>query len=238
MISFIQHASGSKANMYEVQSLSGRLLIDFGLAWKPTLKALSYDLSGIEGALLGHAHGDHSKSLCKIVESGIDVYATQETFDMLPSVSRPRRLKVIKPGEQFNVGPFNVTPFSVYHDTPGACGFVIEQGNECILFVTDTATIAEDWRESGTQFNIIAIEASWNRARIDAGLEAGTINSFYANRLKTTHMEDTETKRYLRDYCDLSKVRELHLIHMSSTMDKQAVKAEFEDEFMLPVFVK
>lgn len=235
---FEQKYSSSDGNLYLVTSAHGRFLIECGVSYKNLIAALDFDLSDIGFCLLTHSHRDHYHCFEKLAGMGILIYATKKTFDVLPLVDRPRMLKTIIFDQQFIVEFFKVTPFETYHDLAGSCGFVIEQGDDAILFAIDTATIKEDWRESDIKFTTIAIECSWNRGRIEAGLEAGKLHPFYTNRLKTTHMEDVETMRYLREYCDLSKCREIHLLHLSPTMDKDALQKEFEDEFMLPIIIK
>lgn len=244
MLTFIQHFSSSMGNLYEIKSAEGRLLIECGVSWKKLTLALDFDLAGIHGCILTHFHKDHSHCFEKLVGHSVPVYATQETFDVLPLVARPRMLKPIVPDQQFMVGPFEVTPFETHHDAEGSCGFVIEQGNDSLLFCTDSTHISEQFMElnHGKQvpkrFTHIAIECSWDRERVDEGLMAGKINQFYADRLTRTHMEVSHTLLYLQEYCDMSRCREIHLIHLSSTLDKESVRARFEEEFMLPVFIK
>jgi len=232
---FLQHASGSAGNMYEVIGSSGeRLIIDCGLSWTKTLECLDHNMDGICGLLIDHAHSDHSKSYEKFTEHGIDVYATECTYQYLPPVKRPRRLKRVMPGKERQIGPFSVTPFSLHHDIENV-GFIIKQGGEALCYATDTTHISESW---DIPFTTIAIEASWSQQRIDEGLASGKLSSFYTERLKRTHMEVEHCLLYLRNYCNLSRCREIHLIHCSSTLDKESVRARFEKELMIKTIIK
>lgn len=235
-MNFLQHYSGSKGNLFEVQAPGqGRILIECGGTWKSLLRSLNGDLHDIHGCLASHFHADHSSNYEKLTEFGIPIYATHQTFTVLPPVKRSRSLHEITPDKRFTVGPFSVTPFHTHHDAEGSVGFVVEQGTDALLFCTDSTHITESW---DVPFTTVAIECSWDKARIEEGLASGKINSYYAKRLTTTHMEKAHTMLYLREYVDLSRCRELHLIHMSKTMDSEATRKEFEDEFMIPTFIK
>ena len=238
MLTFEQKYSGSDGNLYLVTSPEGRFLIEAGVPWAKLQKALDYDLSGIKFCLISHADSDHSFCYEKLTEFGINIFATHETFDILPPVKRQRRLKAVIPDKWFTVGSFSIMPFEVFHDREGTVGFIVEQGTESLFYATDTSYIAEDWSHREKPFTIIAIEASWDKKRIEAGLLAGKINAVYANRLMLTHQEVSNCKLWLNKFCDLSRCREINLIHVSSTCDKAAIKADFEEEFLIPIFIK
>lgn len=49
--------SGSHGNCYLLQIGSGAILLDVGVAWKEVLRAIDYNLSAIDFALITHSHG-------------------------------------------------------------------------------------------------------------------------------------------------------------------------------------
>jgi hypothetical protein len=54
---FIQHYSGSEANLYQVIALNGdSLIIEAGVSWQKLLSALNFNLKGVLGALISHEH--------------------------------------------------------------------------------------------------------------------------------------------------------------------------------------
>lgn len=48
--------SGSQGNSYCLEVNGEWLLIELGLPWKQILKALNFNLEGISGVLVSHAH--------------------------------------------------------------------------------------------------------------------------------------------------------------------------------------
>lgn len=232
---FIQHYSSSTGNLYVVTASNGkRLLLECGVPWKKMQKALAYDLSNIVGCLVTHEHKDHCKAIHEVLAAGIDCYMSDGTRKALGLVTH-RRATAVEHGKPFPYCyPFQVYPIRINHDAAEPYGFVVKDGNESLLFVPDTSHITQRFK---LPFNIIALECSFDGPTLAARVEAGAINETLAKRLLTSHMEVQVTKRYLREFCDLSKCREIHLLHMSAdNINADRIRKEFEDEFMIPTF--
>ena len=234
---FDSFSSSSRANLYCVTAANGkRLLIECGCTWKKLQKALNHDLSDIVGCLLTHEHKDHSKCVEDVLENGIDVYASAGTFDALGVVHR-KALRIYDM-ERFTIDDmFMIFPFPVNHDANEPLGFiVVENGSlESLLFVTDTSHIKQKF---GLAFSIIALCCNYDGDLLRKREEAGEINTEFAKRLLTSHMERGVTKKYIADSCNLSKCTEIHLLHMSGdNIAQEAVRAEFENEFIVKTHI-
>lgn len=234
---FDSYYSSSSGNLYCVTAGNGkRLLIDPGVTWKKVQKALSYDLTNIAGCLISHEHKDHSKAVEDVLMSEIDVYASKGTFDALGV--EHRKAHIIRDKESFNIDDtFNVFPFALQHDAAETLGFVIMDRiyKEDMLFVTDTCVIKQ-W--FGLAFSIIAICCNYDGRLLRDRVDNGDCNEVLAKRLLDSHMEWHVTKTYIAESCCLDKCTEIHLLHMSlSNIDKEAVRAEFENEFMTKTFI-
>ena len=239
---FRQHFSGSSENLYEVIADNGkRLLIDPGCTWKKLQKALNYDLSNIVGALCGHSHADHSKAVKNVLKAVINVYSAPETLEVL-GVYEDRNSRSVSENEWYKIDCFDVLPFRVRHDAVNPYGFIIKCGDESMLFATDTACLLQTFK---TQFNIVAIEASYNREYLQKRIDYGTIDKSVAQRLLLSHMEEKETMRVLngknRDgeyFLDLSKCSVIHLLHMSAdNLNKERIKKEFEGKLFREIII-
>jgi phosphoribosyl 1,2-cyclic phosphodiesterase len=237
---FDQLYSGSKGNLYVVSAGNGkRLIIDPGVTWKKLQKALNYDLTGIVGCLLTHEHKDHSKAVKDILQAGIYVFASQGTLDAIDlKLANHRRAKVIRDKSVVRIGlnaDFKFRAFSVSHDATEPLGFVIKADDEYLLFATDTSHIRQQFM---TLFNIIAIECSYDKAILNKRVESGDINEEVAKRLLTSHTEKQEAMRYIRKFCDISKCREIHLLHCSrDNLNIEQTKTEFANKFFIEVKV-
>ena len=235
---FKAHFSSSAGNLYELISASGqRMLIDPGVTWAKLQKALKYDLSNIDGVCCGHFHADHSKSAGKVLEAGIDLFASKETLDAL-DLCGCRHSHVIEDERRFSIGQtFECFPFSLQHDAEGALGFVIydKSSDENLLYVNDTRSIKQQF---GLAFDIVAICCGYDINVLRKREADGTIDPSLAKRLLLSHMEAETTKLYLRDCCCLDQCTEIHLLHCSrGNLGAEKVRRDIEAEFFTKTLI-
>ena len=231
---FIQHYSGSKGNFYEIVAENGkRLLIDPGVPWKKILQALCFDLTDIAGCLITHEHKDHCKAVEQVIEAGIDVYASRYTHAAM-GFDDKRRAKIL-PHYYKTIGDFEVLRFSTNHDAAEPTGFIIREGDKYMLFATDTSHIKYNF---SCKFDIVSLECSYDADILQEKVDSGEVNEALAKRLLESHMSSDECKRYLKEFCDLSRCTEIHLLHLSgNNIVKEHVAKEFEDEFLIDTII-
>jgi len=240
-MTFQKFYSSSMANLYAVTATNGRrLLLECGCRWVMLEKALDYKLDCFDGALVTHSHADHSRAVEDVLASGIDVYASEGTLRALePTLHLHRRAHVIRAGEKFRVGSFEAFPFDTEHDAEEPLGFVIHEKPgkdilDSLLFVTDTMLITQRF---AVEFGIIAICCSYDKDILKARVKAETISEALAKRLLFSHMEKRVTLRYLKEFCNLGKCREIHLLHMSSqNIDKKKTRKDVEDALFIKTY--
>ncbi len=131
------------------------MLVDCGLAF-PDAEMLGVDLvipdftyleqnaDKIKGIVITHGHEDHIGSLAYLLkEVNIPVYATRLTIGLIESkleehsLSGSVELKVIRPGDRFDLGGFNVEAIHVNHSIPDAVAFAIRCGAGTIVQMGD-----------------------------------------------------------------------------------------------------
>jgi phosphoribosyl 1,2-cyclic phosphodiesterase len=224
-MTFEQHYSSSRGNLYSVTASNGnRLLIECGVRFKDILKSLRYQIKNVEGCLLSHEHKDHSEAVRDITGAGVAVYSGAGTLKSL-GLSGNRLL--IECGVRFK--SFDVLCFSTQHDAAEPLGFVVRCDDEFLLFATDTKNIESDI--FGFAYSIVAIECSYSEAELRNNHEAGRIDDERFKRLLDSHMEVRHTEYLLKKF-NLSKCREIHLLHLSrENLDKDKVLTNFKEEF-------
>ena len=141
--------SGSQGNATIVQWDDDAILVDCGFNYKTLCSRLteafgSTDvLERVKGVLLTHSHGDHTRGLRVLLDNHpeIAVYANSMTAE-----TTIREEKLVDPpvacfenGQNFEVGPFQIHPFSVPHDTSDPVGYLIK-GDEIYFHATDFGT--------------------------------------------------------------------------------------------------
>ena len=143
---FCPIASGSSGNCIYAGSDSHSVLIDAGISGKRIEAGLGQiDRTGkdIDGILITHEHSDHIKGIGILARRyEMPVYMTQGTADALREITSvgkiPKDLiRVIKAGEDFEVGSLRVHPFTVSHDAAEPVGFRLKHTGDGWTLETD-----------------------------------------------------------------------------------------------------
>lgn len=112
-----------------------RLLIDYGVLHKYDLKKLKPDV-----ILITHAHPDHYLWTKKELKTDIQIYTTKETLNY--GKFKPQNYNIIKPGNQFKIGPFRILPYKVLHSIKcPAVGFKIFFNKKTLIYNPDLVDI-------------------------------------------------------------------------------------------------
>jgi phosphoribosyl 1,2-cyclic phosphodiesterase len=198
--------SSSAGNGYLLQDSEGNcLILEAGVRLKEVKKALDFDLSGVQGCLISHRHGDHIKYASDYMKAGIDVY-TDATNGL-----EGHRFIQMESGKQLTIGPWKIKPFSVIHDVP-TFGFLLdhpESGKTC--FITDTHYCPYIFKG----LNNIIIEANFCEEIMTKRFLEGSLNAVVRARTMKSHMSLQTTLDFLKAN-DLSEVNNIILIHLSS----------------------
>lgn len=204
-------ASGSKGNCYLLQLKDETLILECGIRFREIVEGLDFNLENVVGCLVTHEHKDHSKSIENLNKNGIDVYASKGTYESLGI--EHHRAKVIESEKLFKVGNFTIMPFETKHDAKEPLGFLInhkEIGN--LLFITDSYYCEYNFNN----LNHILVECNYSKNILDENIENGVIPVSLRNRIVKSHFSLNNVIDFLKSN-DLSKVKNLLLIHLSSS---------------------
>lgn len=223
---FIPHYSSSKGNLYRLEADSGSLLLEAGVSIKQIKKALDFRLGEVAGVLISHSHKDHSMAMADLLKFGMDVFCTEQTAKNL-NIDH-HRLHYIEPLQQFSIGQFKILPFPTEHDCPGSVGFLIADGQDKLVFATDTFFIK--YKFMGLTY--IAIECNYSSETI-----APDIHPVRKKRLFTSHFSLKNVIGFLRSN-DLSAVKAIYLLHMSpDNSDPEYFIREVQKATGKPVYI-
>lgn len=223
--------SSSSGNSYLLESENQTLMIECGRRFEEIKKALKFDLHRVQGCLLTHLHGDHSKAINQVLAAGIDVYSSSDCFDGL--TVKHHRAKAINPGVKIKVGDFSVKAFEVKHDVT-CYGYMIDHPESGLIgFITDTFYVPA--RIRGLKH--IIVEANYSEQIIKEGQEAGRLPKFLKDRILESHFSLENCKDFLLAN-DLSQVQTITLIHLSNAnSNEEQFKREIEQATGKRVFV-
>ena len=204
-------ASGSKGNAYRISDGVTSLLLDAGVPLSRLRPALGFRVSALDGCLVTHAHKDHCRAVGELLRTGVNVFTSQGTIDALGLSSH--RLRAVRALEELKIGTFSVLPFDVQHDAPEPLGFLLSSRatGEKVLYLTDSYYTKYTFRG----LTHIMCECNYSEEALRESVENGSVDPALAKRLRTSHMSLDHFLDLLRAN-DLSAVRKIYLLHLSS----------------------
>ena len=136
-------ASGSEGNSTFVETLTHKILIDLGMNLKYIKERLSeLDISPneVDSIFISHVHNDHIGALENYIKKyDPNVYMSKLMFDELPKDSLIRKYdNVIFFDHDFYIDEVKVELVKTSHDTKDSRGFILSEGNNSVVYLTDT----------------------------------------------------------------------------------------------------
>jgi len=139
-------ASSSKGNAYLVEHEGSVILIDDGLSYRELNKRIkekvgkecqtpfaNFSCDMIQAVLITHSHGDHVDGLPTLLKKhDLPVYANVMTAEtVIADKGIPEDAFVcFENGQEFEIGPFVIHPFSIPHDTADPVGYQVKVRGE------------------------------------------------------------------------------------------------------------
>lgn len=218
-------ASGSAGNCYKVSNEDTTLLIECGIPYKKIQEALNFKTTDIDGVLVSHEHGDHSKACKDLIKAGVNLYMTKGTKEALKLDSH--RIKSFKNfGDSYfdvDIGSFKIKPFKIVHDAKEPVGFVIYDSltNEELVFITDT------------QYSIYSFSPDYFMMEVNYVREAinknDSLHPDLRARIKENHMS-LDTAINLLERSDLSRLKKIYVMHLSdANSDAKVIKERLQE---------
>ena len=138
-------ASGSKGNCTFIQTKKHNILIDVGVTTlyiENNLKEIGIDPNSIDLVLITHSHTDHT--------GGLKVFNNKYHPNIYIS---PKILKETKlDGSKFNIldsldeiKDIKITEIQLSHDVSDIKGYIIEEDNSSMVYITDTGYINKNY---------------------------------------------------------------------------------------------
>ena len=212
-------ASGSSGNCYKISNEDTTLLIECGIPYKKIQQALNFKTTDIDGVLVSHEHGDHSKACKDLIKAGVDLYMTKGTKEALKLDSH--RVKTFRQWSMYldvKIGSFTIKPFRTIHDAKEPVGFVIcdSISKEELVFITDSQYSIYNFSPDYFMIEVNYVTETINKSeKIHPDLRA---------RIKKTHMS-LETAINLLERSDLSNLKKIYVMHLSdSNSDAKVIK--------------
>ncbi len=129
-------ASGSKGNCTVIDSKGTRIILDCGSTKNYLSKCfdkMDFDYHSADGLLITHSHKDHISQIKMFKD--LPIYSPI-TFSDIKS-------KLIRPLEIFKIKDLTILPIPLSHDCDVTVGYIIFDGSETLVYITDTGYVSK-----------------------------------------------------------------------------------------------
>lgn len=232
MVSIQALGSSSAGNSYMIDDGRTKILLEAGLKYRDIQRGVDFRMSEIEGCLISHEHGDHSRSARDVMKAGVDVYASRGTLDALGLSGH--RAHILQARQTVQIGTWHVMAFETQHDAAEAFGFLIgNDEGEKICFLTDTYYVRYTFKD----VTRLMVECNFSERILDENIAAGRVPHVLRSRLIRSHFSLERVKEFLRAN-EWDKLQEVYLLHLSdSNSDEELFKREVQALTGVPVTV-
>lgn len=225
-------SSGSKGNTTYIESKNAKILIDAGNTCKYIINSLSklnINPEDIDAILITHTHVDHIGGLKTLLKKiNPCVYMTEK---MRPYLDFIDNYKIIDE-KDFCINDLYVNVIKTSHDTEDSVGYIINQENSSLVYITDTGYINRKYFDILKNRNIYIFESNHDVEMLN--------NSSYPFTTRQRilsdkgHLSNYDSAKYLADFLG-EKTNYILLAHLSlenntSDIALQTLKDRFNSE--------
>lgn len=232
-------ASGSSGNATLVEHDGDALLIDCGVSCKQVrerIAAAGFDPQTVRGILITHNHDDHVSGLRVSVGRcfrDVPVFANMLTAE---AVARQTGLAddafvCFENGQPFEIGAFEVGPFSIPHDAADPVGFLIRAGAITYFHGTDIGTPLDFIGLKLREADVATLESNHDAQMLRRSDRAESLKQRIAG--PHGHLSNDDAADLVRRFAS-PRLRKLSLAHLSGECNaphlaEQTMRATLEE---------
>lgn len=217
-------ASSSKGNAYVVEQDGVAVLIDDGLAYR-TLKGrlvqIGLSPESIKGILITHSHTDHTSGLATFLRHhpSVGLYANAMTAETIICDRGLPEANFIcfENGQEFEIGPFAISAFSVPHDTSDPVGYLmrVREGDKTVTYfhATDVGAPLDSVGLKLREADLATLESNHDPVLLRESGRSPLLIRRIAGR--SGHLSNDEAAELVRRFAS-PRLRRLYLAHLSA----------------------
>lgn len=180
--------SGSGGNAYLIATARTRILVDAGFSARQMaerLARLSVAPESIEGIVVTHDHGDHTRGIGVFARKyGTPIYLTAGTEKACAGLLRGgETVRSFTPGYHFTIGDLRIDPFLTIHDAVDPVAITVT-GIGCgtrVGIATDLGRPTEGIRHSLSRCDFLILEANHDEELLRTGSYPASVQARIAS---------------------------------------------------------
>lgn len=217
-------SSGSKGNSVYVETNNHKILMDIGnscLYIEKALHELEIDPKEIDIVLITHAHKDHI--------AGLNVFSKKYNplIYITRAIEEEAKLnlnnKIYFDGE-IVLDTLKITPIKTSHDVDDSYGYILEEDNNSLVYITDTGYIHKRYFDILKNKNVYVFESNHD-------VEKLMNNDKYPHHIKIRilsdkgHLSNEDSSYYLSELIG-DKTKQIILAHLSEENNTEELAYE------------
>ena len=214
--------SGSKGNSSILLTKENNFIIDTGISFlkiKNTLESMNLKFSDFTGVFITHSHTDHIRSLAQVIKNTkLKILIPLKMYPELRDIVPKERVVVLENINYINDLKIELLPTS--HDTECSVGYLFEQNDRSLVYITDTGYINRKILNKIINKNVYLIESNHDEKM----LMEGPYPEFLKSRVKSDygHLSNKTTAGYLKKIVgkNTKYVLLAHISEKNNTYDK------------------
>lgn len=217
-------ASGSNGNCYYIGNEHEALLVDAGLSARQLQLRLAHcglDPVRIKAILITHEHSDHCRGARVLSKRlRVPVYLTKKTFLGMGRAKQPEQVMWFDPDQPFQLGGFEVFPFSKQHDAVEACSFRIGYSGKQVGVMTDIGEPCEQVKNHFSLCHAVFLESNYDEDMLRNGPYPYVLKERVAS--SHGHLSNNQAVRLATEHAsaDLQTIFLSHLSGENNTPEK------------------
>lgn len=130
-------ASGSSGNCNVIRSGETTIVIDAGISKRYAdncFKEIGIEMKDVNGVLITHSHSDHVKN--------VRMFENNKVYSPFGIVGI-KNWQLVEPLKMFTINNLTILPIPLSHDTDITVGYIIFDGEETLVQITDTGYVSD-----------------------------------------------------------------------------------------------
>ena len=222
-------ASSSSGNAYVVETEGSALLVDCGICYKQ-LKDIAVD-----AVLITHSHSDHISGLKMLLKHrDIPVYANVMTAEAVAHECGldDSAFVCFENGQEFEVGAFTVSAFSIPHDTSDPVGYLLKADGETYFHGTDIGTPLDSIGLKLAEATVATLESNHDPVMLrQSGRPPYLIQRIAGPR---GHLSNDQACELVRKFAS-PRLKKLFLAHLSHQCNAEAIAVRLMRETLAEI---
>lgn len=220
--------SGSQGNSIVVSSGETTIMVDLGFTCKQIVSRMvssGFDPEGVSAVLFTHDHSDHFKGVKTFHEKypNACLLANGNTADSIASQTGVEDWTIFETAEEFQVGDFTVSPFSISHDAADPVGYLIQDGKASLFIGTDMGVVTPPVKYAFIKADIAILESNHDPELLMMSDRHISLKERISGR--SGHLANRDAANLFRE-TNPANLKALFLAHLSSECNRPHIAME------------